>query len=89
VALWRGYIKGRHHGQWIETARLGDERSGLLAEVTTEAFGVTVHARLVDGAPRLDVYLNGGRGHAQDRVLLGVVARHGMAFTFHPATKED
>jgi hypothetical protein len=71
MARFRAFIKGRFDSH---AARLGDEASGIVAEVTGLESGVTVHACVEAGRDVFRVYRNGGRWAAQARELLCTLA---------------
>jgi hypothetical protein len=58
MARFRAFIKGRQGDSW----RLGDDQSGIVAEITAAEVGVTVRGRVdADGSEVFDLFLTRGR----------------------------
>jgi hypothetical protein len=58
MARFRAYIKGRQGDSW----RLGDDQSGIVAELTAAELGVSVRGYVAaDGSDVFELYLTRGR----------------------------
>jgi hypothetical protein len=84
MARFRASIHGRHGSK---ASRLGDE--SILCELSGSDAGLTIFGKVVDGEERFYLHANAGRGHLEQRTLLGVLRRrpHGVVLDTMPETR--
>jgi hypothetical protein len=81
MARFRAFIKGRQGDSW----RLGDEQSGIVAEITAAEVGVTVRGHVApDGTDVFELYLTRGRMATGPPYCIGTVFLYHHRPAFQP-----
>jgi hypothetical protein len=86
MARFRAYIKGRQGDSW----RLGDDTSGIVAEITAAEVGVSVRGYVdpADGSEVFELFLTRGRMTGPP-YLFGTVRLHLNRPAFEPVTPQQ